>query len=266
MTATQAFGTALDCNYSLCMGKFRELRLSSKLGLSILISRQYPVGWMQFRDRMAPFGRGKNQEFLDFLWIPSATKHSAWTEACILGKKQILRGKNQELICFLFMPNAIEFFQSREASFPIYWKVGSNWSLQVGQEAGCSSSQVLMHHSPNTCPQESFTGCSGNSSPGNPWSDSEAGSVQVVPPLFVPYSNLQIEHFSSSLSRMLISTRGKIRKKLSTWLAENWMPPLSSSSSSGNSRSNSPLTLAKIRAACSKTALYSTINTRDPRM
>lgn len=66
MTATQAFGTALDCNYSLCMGKFRELRLSSKLGLSILISRQYPVGWMQFRDRMAPLEEGRIKNFLTF--------------------------------------------------------------------------------------------------------------------------------------------------------------------------------------------------------
>ena len=64
ITATQAFGTALDCNYSLFMGKFRELRLSSKLGLSILISRQYPIGWMQFRDRMLLLEEGRIKNFL----------------------------------------------------------------------------------------------------------------------------------------------------------------------------------------------------------
>ena len=70
-----------------------------------------------------------------------------------------------------------------------------------------------MHQSPNTWPQESFTGFSASSSPGNPWS--KAATVLVFP-LGVTYSNLQIEHSNSSFSSVLISTRGKDWIKLST--------------------------------------------------
>lgn len=117
-----------------------------------------------------------------------------------------------------------------------------------------------MQHSPNTWQQESFTGYSGASSLGNPWS---TGSVPSVPPLSVPYSILQIEQCASSVSSVVISTRTKVCTKSSTWLGENWMPPLPSLSSSASRPISPTPKLANAFAAYCSKALHSLNKSRD---